>query len=213
MTPNTGTLTGNQFCSDAIASGNGYSFSVTDCHGCPPVVISALEVNCDCPTVARDFTSAPIDVCRNEMTPADISFDASNEFLDPDDVLCYFLHSGNNVPLATNSVEPVFGFNPGNMVIGQTYFICPVAGNDDGSGCVDFSDPCLDIGECVEVVFNPLPTATLSGTVGICQGDDPELMINLTGTGPWDITYRNAIGTIFNETATSSSIYSGCDAK
>ena len=38
VTPNTGVLTGNQFCSDPINSGDGYSFSVTDCHGCPPTM-------------------------------------------------------------------------------------------------------------------------------------------------------------------------------
>ncbi len=203
VTPNTGILTGNQFCSDLIASGDGYAFSVTDGHGCPPAEISNPILNCDCLTVAGDLDSTALSVCRNEMTPSDIFYDNSNEALDPDDVLCYVLFNGA-VVLNTNPDEPVFGFNQGNMVLGQPYNICPVAGNDDGNGCVDFSDPCINIGGCVEVIFNPLPSATLSGSVEICQGEIPNLTIDFTGNGPWEITYENATGTVFIETAAST---------
>ena len=203
VTPNTGTLAGSQFCSDLIDNGDGYSFSVTDGHGCPAAIISSPMYSCDCPTVAGDFVSMPLSVCSNEMTPALINYDDTNEILDPDDVLCYVLYNGT-VALNTNPLEPVFGFNVGNMVLGQVYTICPVAGNDDGSGCVDFNDPCVSIGGCVEVVFNPLPTAILSGTTSICQGETADLTVNLTGTGPWELTYQNSAGVASTVTATSS---------
>lgn len=35
----------------------------------------------------------------------------------------------------------------------------------------------------------PLPTATIDGGTAICAGDDVVLDIELTGTGPWDVTY------------------------
>ncbi|HHM21196.1 MAG TPA: hypothetical protein ENJ20_04140 [Bacteroidetes bacterium] len=201
VTPNTGTLTGNQFCSDPINSGDGYSFEVTDCHNCPAVTISSLEVSCDCATQAGDIEPAPLSVCSDEMTPAlNVS---GNQFLDPDDALCFVLFSGS-VALAVNPDESVFGFNPGNMVPGEVYQICPVAGNDDGSGCVDFSDPCLNIGGCVDVVFSPLPTAILDGTADVCLGEDPELEVELTGTGPWELTYQNSAGDVFVETVPTS---------
>lgn len=203
VTPNTGTLTGDQFCSDLITSGDGYSFEVTDIQGCDPAIQSIQSFSCDCPTVAGTLDPTPINVCSNEMTPAGIVYDASMEVLDPDDVLCYALYNGTNT-LATNPDEPVFGFNPGNMVLGQVYEICPVAGNDDGTGCVDFSDPCISIGGCVEVIFNALPTATLSGVVDICQGEDPNLSVDLTGTGPWVIMYENSAGDMLVDNATSS---------
>ena len=204
VTPNTGTLTGNQFCSDPIPDGGGYSFSVSDCHDCPPVVISNPAHDCACPTQAGDMDPMPLSICQNEMTPASIDPDFNGtQVLDPDDIVCFALYNGA-VSLATNPDEPVFGFNPGNMVLGTVYQICPIAGNDDGSGCVDFNDPCFSIGGCVDVSFTALPTATLSGVVDICLGEDPNLMVELTGTGPWVLTYQNTAMDVFTETATAS---------
>ena len=200
ITPNTGTLIGGQFCSDLINSGDGYSFSVTDAFNCTPAVLSSTEVSCECITSVGDLTSAPLDVCSNESTPDNITYDNTNEDLDPDDVLNYVLFNGT-IALATNPNGTEFGFNPGNMVLGQVYTICPVAGNDDGSGNVDFNDQCFTIGGCVEVVFNALPTATLSGTIDICQGDFGDLTVDLTGTGPWELTYENSAGDINTVTA------------
>jgi len=201
VTPNTGTLTGSQFCSNEILNGDGYSFSISDGFGCQEAVISSPEHICECQTAAGDLVSQPLSICRDGTTPGTITYDTSNEVLDPDDVVCYMLHNGDNVPIATNPVEPVFGFNQNTMTIGQTYFICPIAGNDDGSGCVDFGDPCFSIGGCIEVVFNELPTATLMGAIDICAGTTGQLEINLTGAGPWDLTYENAGGTSQTVTA------------
>ncbi len=201
VTPNDGTLVGSQFCSNEIANGIGYSFSVTDGFGCVEAVISSPGVSCPCLTNAGDLDATPINVCSDGTTPATIAYDVNGtEFLDPDDALCYVLYDGS-AELETNPDEPVFSFNPGNMVIGQVYTICPVAGNDDGSGCVDFSDPCFSVGGCVDVVFNELPTATLMGTVDICAGETAQLEINLTGTGPWDVTYQDAGGNVQTVTA------------
>ncbi len=204
VTPNDGTLTGNQFCSTEIASGLGYSFSITDGFGCVEATISSPAVTCQCLTNAGDLDATPLSVCSDGMTPSTIPYDINGtEFLDPDDALCFVLYDGNTV-LETNPDEPVFGFNPGNMVVGQVYTICPVAGNDDGSGCVDFGDPCFSIGGCVDVLFNELPTATLVGTVDICAGETGQLEINLTGTGPWQVTYQDAGGNIQTVTANVS---------
>ncbi|MEO1263753.1 MAG: gliding motility-associated C-terminal domain-containing protein [Bacteroidota bacterium] len=203
VTPNTGTLTGNQFCSELINSGDGYSFSVTDAFNCTADVISALERSCECVTAVGDLLAAPIDVCRNETTPDNIAYDFLNENLDPNDVLNYVLYNGN-VALATNPLNTEFSFNPGNMVLGQVYEICPVAGDDDGSGNVDFNDQCFVIGGCVEVVFNALPTAAMSGVIDICQGEIGNLTVDLTGTGPWELTYEDAAGVSITETATAN---------
>ncbi len=204
VTPNTGTLIGNQFCSDEIANGAGYSFSVSDGFGCTPAVISSPGVDCPCITAVGDFTAAPLSLCRNEMTPDNIAYDPTNEMLDGDDEICYIIQDATNTVIASNPTAPVFGFNPNTMNIGETYFICPVAGNDNGSGCVDASDPCYVIGGCVEVVFNPLPTAILSDTIDICAGATGQLEINFTGTGPWDLTYMNAGGSPQTVTANTS---------
>lgn len=41
------------------------------------------------------------------------------------------------------------------------------------------------------VNVNNQPTATISGTTTICEGNTANLIINLTGIGPWDIVYTD----------------------
>ena len=202
VTPPNGTLTGSQFVSDEIPQGTGYTFNVTDCHGCPAEVATAPLVDCFCLSMVGDMTAANLSICGNDDAVA--TYDPTGEFLDGDDVRCYFIHDGSNVPLATNSADPIFNYLPGVMNYGQTYFICAAVGNDNGTGCVDFSDNCTVIGGCAEVVFHEIPTAAISGSGDICEGDNTELTLTLTGAGPWDIVYEDAAGTPFNETANTS---------
>lgn len=41
------------------------------------------------------------------------------------------------------------------------------------------------------ITVNPLPTAVITGTRSICVGDSAPLTFNLTGNGPFDVTYFN----------------------
>jgi len=43
------------------------------------------------------------------------------------------------------------------------------------------------------VTINPSPTATVSGDVSICAGSSATLTATLTGTGPWSITWSDAV--------------------
>ena len=43
------------------------------------------------------------------------------------------------------------------------------------------------------VTINPSPTATVSGDVSICAGSSATLTATLTGTGPWNITWSDAV--------------------
>lgn len=191
VSPNTGTLAGNQFISNPIPGGQGYLFQITDCHGCPAVVAENPLVDCNCISIAGNMDVTPLKVCGNQMS---MPIYLGGEVLDPDDVLCFVLHAGNvNQPLNTNS-SGQFSFNPATMTYGQQYFIAPVVGNDAGNGCVDFNDNCLSVGVAVPVRFYPTPTATLSGDVSICAGESTALNVNLTGTGPWSLVYQNAAG-------------------
>lgn len=199
--PNTGTLTGNQFVSDEIPAGQGYAFQVSDCHGCPAVLAEDTLVDCNCISVAGNMDITPIKVCGNQSA---VPTYLGGEVLDPDDVLCFVLHSGDPTqPIGSNS-SGQFSFNPNTMTYGQQYFITAVVGNDAGTGCVDFSDNCLAIGVGVPVQFFPTPTAVLSGDVSICAGQSAQLSVALTGTGPWSFVYQGAGGNQVTLTANSS---------
>lgn len=51
----------------------------------------------------------------------------------------------------------------------------------------------------VTIVVRPLPTAQISGTNEVCFGNDVSLNIDVTGYGPFDITYRDQAGTLIEE--------------
>lgn len=192
-----GQIMNNQFISNEIPTGNSFQFFLDDCNGCGPIVIEQALVICDCDTEAGNMEGLPIEACGNN--PA-IGNYLGGEVLDPDDVVCYFLHAGDNAPIATNPSEPSFTFNPGIMNYDQTYFLCAAVGNDNGAGCVNFSDPCLAISNCTEVVFYEEPTASLTGEIEICQGQQAEITFDLTGTAPWTIEFQNvSSGEIFTE--------------
>lgn len=193
-----GDVVGNQFVSQEIPTGSGFQFFLDDCNACGPITVEQAQVICDCETQAGTMDAQPVDACGNN--PA-VGVYLGGDTLDPDDVLCYFLHEGDNNPIANNPNEPSFNFNPGTMNYGQTYFLCAAVGNDNGSGCVDFNDPCTDISNCTEVVFYQEPTAALSGEQDICVGETVDITFTLTGTAPWSISFEDATsGDIFTET-------------
>ncbi|MBI5913879.1 MAG: gliding motility-associated C-terminal domain-containing protein [Bacteroidetes bacterium] len=202
VTPANGTLTGSQFCSNPIADGLGYNFTVTDCNGCTPVILDEPLVDCSCLSTAGNFPSTPLSICGTDV--AQLVYDPAGEFLDADDALCFILHSGNpSNPIATSPTAQ-FTFQPG-MNYDQTYFICPVVGNDDGSGCVDFGDPCLSIGNCAPVVFHEVPAASIGPDVSICEGTNATLTIDVTGgVAPWTVSYQDGAGNIFPLTIPTS---------
>ena len=76
---------------------------------------------------------------------------------------------------------------------------------------------CTGISNSIITTVNPLPFATLSGDNTICPGDSSALTVALTsGTGPFEVTINNGVGTINNYNSTdpvyvhplSNSIYS-----
>ncbi|MBI5916328.1 MAG: gliding motility-associated C-terminal domain-containing protein [Bacteroidetes bacterium] len=200
--PATGTLTGNQFCSDEMPDGQGYSFQISDCHGCPVVVASAPIVDCNCISQAGDMAGAPLSICGNTVVDA-TQFYQGGEIFDGDDVLCYMLHNGNGQPILT-STSGQFSYQAGTVSYGTTYFISAIVGNDDGNGCVDTGDPCFNVGAGIQVTFHAIPTATLTGNATICSGEATSLTLTLTGVAPWTVVYENASGNQLTVTAGSS---------
>lgn len=60
------------------------------------------------------------------------------------------------------------------------------------------------IGQTVFVDTYPFTSGTISGTTSICSGEGAELTFELTGAGPWDITYTANGSNPQNSTANSS---------
>jgi trimeric autotransporter adhesin len=182
-----GTLTGSTFTSSAIQNGFSYSFQVQDANGCQVVAVSGSYV---CPTLtyAGTMNQTPLVICGN--LPANAIHNA-NHTLDGNDALIFILHSNPGIPIGTvyaQSNTPSFTFQPG-MVYGVTYYISAVVGNSNGAGGVDFSDVLLSVAEGTPVVFSQIPTVNITGGGSACQGETLFATINLTGIGPFSITY------------------------
>ncbi|MCB0520003.1 MAG: gliding motility-associated C-terminal domain-containing protein [Lewinellaceae bacterium] len=190
VTPNTGALVGNVFTSNPINDGQGYIFTVDDANGCSPIMVQQTEIICDCTTEVGVMTGSAIDECGNG--PVTATYDNTLQVLDPDDVQSFILHtnSGTNpgTVLATSNTAATFSFNPANMSYGTTYYISAVVGNNDGTGFVDLQDGCLALAQGTPVTFYEVPTATITGSTSICEGDSAILSISFTGKQPWQVT-------------------------
>ncbi|MBR9923002.1 MAG: T9SS type B sorting domain-containing protein [Bacteroidetes bacterium] len=157
-----GTLTGNTFVSDLIASGTPYTFDIVDANGCGPLSITGQET-CDCFTNAGTLDLTPIGVCEDEQVTIDLPGDIA---LDPDDVYEFVLHTDNGTngntlgTILDQNTSGEFNFIPGVMTPGETYYISVIAGNDDGNGSVDPTDDCYDVSQGVAVVWYAYPDPT-----------------------------------------------------
>jgi gliding motility-associated-like protein len=64
--------------------------------------------------------------------------------------------------------------------------------------------------DAVQVTTSPTPTVSVSGGGTICAGDlIPDVIINLTGSAPWTVTYNDGSSNITVNPATSPFIISG----
>lgn len=209
VTPLDGTLTGNVFTSNPFPSGQGYSFVVNDGNNCSPVTISDNAVVCNCTSAVGAMDLTAIDVCGNG--PATGTYDNANQVFDGNDVLSYVLHTGSGLtivpPILSTTSTPDVSFNAGTMTYGTTYYLSAVVGDSDGAGGVDLNDPCLQVAQGTPIVFNEIPTAVLSGSDAICEGQNGQLTIAFTGTGPWDISYDDGAGNIQSLSGISQNPY------
>lgn len=187
VTGGSGTLTGNQFVSDAIPNGGTYNFNVQDANGCQVVNVSGNNV---CPnlTYSGTMSQQALQVCGADPAAA---IHNNDHTLDGNDALMFILQSNPSLPLGTvyaQAPTPTFTFQPG-MQFGVTYYICAVVGNDDGTGAVDFNDPLLSVSVGTPVVFADNPTATVSGSGSACVGDTIWANVVFEGTGPYNFQY------------------------
>jgi gliding motility-associated-like protein len=203
-----GTLNGNQFTSDPIASGNTYNFDISDGAGCPIVNVTG-SYSCACANDAGQMDLTAIEVCEDEI--ANASFIAGSSTVNPGDLFEYVIHDNAGAALGTEfgrSGTPGFGLLPG-MLIGVTYYISPITGPDNGSGSVDETHTCFAIGQGTPVTFYELPVAQISGDATICEGGSSDLIFNFSGgAGPFEVVVNDGAVDITIPNLTDGSTFS-----
>jgi gliding motility-associated-like protein len=187
---------GNTFTSGVIPSGGSYSFLIDDANGCGPVTFSG-SYNCNCISDAGSFgtVAEPLTVCAGDDWSVG-AFHNNDEVLDGNDILLFVLHDNPGPVLgAIIETSPDGNFMyPVGAIPFQTYYVSVVVGNDDGSGGIDLTDPCLSVLPGLEIVFyQPNATYTLGGT--LCPDECFNWGIEFQGFPPYTLTFATSGGT------------------
>jgi hypothetical protein len=158
-----------------LGAPHGFAFNISIC--CQP-----------CTTNAGTINASDINACINEA----VAIPSSQSVLEADDLLQYILFTDSGNPLVSilaTSSTPSFNFDPGTMVIGETYYVAAIVGNDL-NGTVDSSDPCWDISNIVPLVWWPPPTVALSSENVDClkPGECYGINLSFTGVPPFHLT-------------------------
>lgn len=157
---------------------------------------------CSCLTDAGDIPTANTMLCGNEV----FNFSITGGFLEPGDLRTYILFTDLADTLGSiiaTSDDPSFGFAP-PIQIGITYYVAAIAGNEV-NGDVDLNDPCLDISNAVEVVWNAVPSVSFFvNTNEVCDGGCKVVDLTFTGTQPFTLTYNSPAGGPFTNVFTQN---------
>ena len=209
----TGTISGSTFTSELIPTDGTYTFTFTDNGGCDTIVISDIGL-CDCETRVGTIVETLIEACDGDNIT--FTYDDTNEILVPGDVITFILYEGT-----LNTIDNIISFSntnsfdfPNGIVLGQTYFIRVLAGQDDGSGNVDFDDPCMVESISRRVVWYEIPEGVILDVDPTCDNsvelvaegdfDSAEWSI-VNGPGGASINPNSGVNVTF--TATQGGIY------
>ena len=139
--------------------GGDYELIVVDANGCES--ICNLNINV-CLTSVGNMNDAAISLCGTGCLTAE--YDDGEEYLEPDDVLEFILHTGTAdliVGEISRSDVPTFCFDPTSMQFGSTYYISAAAGNNNGNGHVDLADECAEVSIGTPITFHERPIASI----------------------------------------------------
>lgn len=144
----------------------------------PETDIAVVTVN-PLPTASISGTTA---VCRYSESP-NITFTGASGT--PPYIFTYSINSGPERTITTVLGSSVTLPVPTSAVGGFTYSLIGVQ-DRGGAGCAQSATG------GATVIVNPLPTATLTGTTVVCEGDEaPEVTFTgANGTEPYIFTYR-----------------------
>jgi gliding motility-associated-like protein len=188
------TIGGTHFTSPPISSASTeYLFTIEDVNGCGLVQIQG-NLDCTCATFAGTmiFPGAPVKICEGSDFSVAFNGDAN---LDPDDVLGFVLHDQAGTQLGTvyaMSNSSSFTY-PSGIVLGQIYYVSPMAGSNNGPGNINLSDPCLSVSQGVPVIFYK-PEVKVSGGGNICPTACITYNIEFSGEKPYELLYQVSAG-------------------
>ena len=186
-----GSFSGNFFLSDPLPAGSGFSLQIFDGNNCDTLLLSEMEVFCDCTTRVGEMGTTPLILCDEATATA--TYNGDHDF-DGNDGLLFILHEGSDT-IIVNEVQqnsqPEFDFLPG-MSYGTTYYISAVVADQLTDGSIDYAnDPCADVAAGTPVTWFQSPEVVLSGDTTICQGGSVDLGVFVPGFEPVDLILEN----------------------
>lgn len=202
-----GLITGNQFTSNLIPSGQPYTFTISDANGCTSPTIAGTT-NCNCTTNAGNMSLQLLNACEgNTLAVTNLG----NFNLDGNDVGSYFLHSNSGPSLGTvydQNTTGIFGYKPG-MTYGVNYYVSYVVGNNL-NGLPDLLDPCLSVSQGQPVVFYQNPIANAGANLNGC-GLELDLSGN-PGVGAWSVVGTPPGATVQFDNSQSATVHLSADS-
>ncbi len=191
------------FTSNPIANKSGYSFTFSDQYDCGDLVI-ADEFECPCLTDAGTLQESEVFVCEYET--AEFTQTPQSSFFDANDDSLLIVYNDPNDPIGSLLLEEPITDPNGPITLDiraplqpdVLYYASMAMGNRDGSGGIDFNDPCLSITPAVELRFNGTPNFVYAGDDDFeynqCAGTDFVIPYEGSGNGPFSIFYTENSG-------------------
>ncbi|MBK8955858.1 MAG: gliding motility-associated C-terminal domain-containing protein [Saprospiraceae bacterium] len=206
-----GTINGNIYMTDTLASLVQFSVQIQDANGCVSNLIID-NYNCNCGNInAGLLDSLPTELCVDqcigirELVPA---------ILDPEDNAMYILHQSSYNDQVIPRLDTFFSlndqicFNASTMVTGKTYFLTRVVGNDTMpiDLIVDSNDPCLRASNNQPIVWYDYPNPDAGPHDSICFYDYQLNGTTNTGTPSWRVIGGPGVSIISNPSNDQTSV-------
>ena len=188
-----GSITGNLFTGDPVASGTAYSLVISDASGCPPIAIAGI-FSCPCSNNAGQMLKPTTVLTACGTTKVNAQHNGQQMFQSPY-ALYFALHEGSGTqifnPIAFSST-PEFAYQNG-ISYGETYYISPVVSTQGLNGNPDLGDPCLAVSAGIPVRFYREYAIEISDS--ICKGKEYKLGQQLLSVaGEYEELFTSAQG-------------------